>query len=128
MFDRFLSKPLSRGYLNTAWKASTFGVFLVRIFPHLDWIWRDMEYLSWFSPKAGKYRPEKVWIQTLFTQWQSSKINHFKILRSQGYIWILTFKKMTLIIQLRILKLFNVSNLPSWWFSLHKISIEVNRS
>ena len=24
--------------INTAWKGSVFGVFLVRIFPHLDWI------------------------------------------------------------------------------------------
>ena len=27
----------------TAWKVSVFGVILVRIFPHLDWIWRDTE-------------------------------------------------------------------------------------
>ena len=27
--------------LNTAWKVSVFGVILVRIFPHLDWIRRD---------------------------------------------------------------------------------------
>ena len=33
--------------------------FLVRIFPHLDWIWRDTEYLSVFSPNAEKYGPEK---------------------------------------------------------------------
>ena len=25
----------------TAWKVSVFGVFLVRVFPHLDWIRRD---------------------------------------------------------------------------------------
>ena len=34
--------------------------FLVRIFPHSDWIRRDMKYLSVFSPNAGKYRPEKT--------------------------------------------------------------------
>ena len=28
----------------TAWKKSVFGVFLVRIFPSSDWIWRDKEY------------------------------------------------------------------------------------
>ena len=43
------------------------GVFLVRIFLHSDWIWRDMEYLSVFSPNAGKYGPEKLRMQTLFT-------------------------------------------------------------
>ena len=30
-------------------------VFLVRIFPHSDWIRRDTSYLSVFSPNAGKY-------------------------------------------------------------------------
>ena len=34
--------------------------FLVRIFPHLDWIRRDTSYLSVFSPNAGKYGPEKT--------------------------------------------------------------------
>ena len=32
--------------LLTAWKVSVFGVILVHIFPHLDWIRRDTEYLS----------------------------------------------------------------------------------
>ena len=53
----------------TAWKVSVFGVFLVRIFPHSDWIQRgDTEYLPVFSPNAGKYRPEKLRIRTLFMQ------------------------------------------------------------
>ena len=47
---------------------SAFGVFLVRIFLHLDWIRRDTPYLSVFSPNAGNYGPEKLRIQTLFTQ------------------------------------------------------------
>ena len=34
--------------------------FLVRIFPHSDWIRRDTKYLSVFSPNAGKYGPEKT--------------------------------------------------------------------
>ena len=34
--------------------------FLVRIFPHSDWIQRDTSYLSIFSPNAGKYRPGKT--------------------------------------------------------------------
>ena len=49
-------------------KVSVFGVFLVRIFPHLDWIRRDTPYLSVFSPYAGLYGREKLWIRTLFTQ------------------------------------------------------------
>ena len=48
-----------KGFLKPiAWKVSVFGVFLVRIFSHLDWIWRD--YLFVFSTNAGKYEPEKL--------------------------------------------------------------------
>ena len=35
---------------------SVFRVFLVRIFPDLDWIQSDTEYLSVFSPNWGKIR------------------------------------------------------------------------
>ena len=35
-------------------------VFLVSIFPHLDWERRDTPFLSVFSPNAGKYEPEKT--------------------------------------------------------------------
>ena len=51
-----------------AWKLVVFGVFLVRIFPHWDWIRRDNPFLPAFSPNAGKYRPEKLQIPPLFTQ------------------------------------------------------------
>ena len=53
---------------STAWKVSVFGVFLVHIFPHLDWIARDAEYLFVFSLNAGKNGPEKLGIWKLFTQ------------------------------------------------------------
>ena len=33
-------------------------LFLVRIFPHSDWIRRGTKYLSVFSPNAGKYGPQ----------------------------------------------------------------------
>ena len=52
----------------TAWEVSIFEVFLVRIFPHSDWIQRDTEYLSVFSPNGGKYGPKKLQSWTLFTQ------------------------------------------------------------
>ena len=52
----------------TARKVSVCGVFLVSIFPHSDWIRRDTEYLSVFSPNVRKYGPEKLRIQTLFKQ------------------------------------------------------------
>ena len=51
-----------------AWKLVVFGVFLIRIFPHWDWIRRDNPFLPVFSPNAGKYRPEKLQIPPLFTQ------------------------------------------------------------
>ena len=34
--------------------------FLVRIFPHSNWIRRDTSYLYVFSPNAGKYGSEKT--------------------------------------------------------------------
>ena len=52
----------------TAWKLSIFRVFLVHIFQHSDWIYRDTPYLLVFTPNAGKYWPEKLRIRTLFTQ------------------------------------------------------------
>ena len=54
--------------LFTGWKVSVFGVILVRIFPHSDWIRWDTPYLSVFSPNEGKCRPEQLRIRTLFTQ------------------------------------------------------------
>ena len=50
------------------WKVSVFGVCLVRIFPHSDWIRRDTLYFFVFSRNAGKYGPEKLQIRTVFTQ------------------------------------------------------------
>ena len=49
-------------------KLSVFGVILVRIFLQSDWIRKDTEYFSVFSPNAGKYGPECLRIQTFFTQ------------------------------------------------------------
>ena len=48
--------PVYSCFTSTAWKVSVFGVILVRIFPHSDWI--QTPYLSVFSPTAGKYRGE----------------------------------------------------------------------
>ena len=46
-----------------------FGVFLVCICPHFDWLWRDTKYLSLFSQNTRKHWPEKLQIRTLFKQW-----------------------------------------------------------
>ena len=40
---------------HTAWNVSVFWVALVQIFPYLDWIRRDIPYLSVLSPNARKY-------------------------------------------------------------------------
>ena len=54
---------------HTVWKVFVFGVFLVCIFPHSDWIQRNTEYRSVFSPNADKYGPEKFQIRTILMQW-----------------------------------------------------------
>ena len=53
---------------STASKMCVFGVFLVRIFPHLDWIQGDTAYLFVFSPNSRKYGLEKLQIRTLVAQ------------------------------------------------------------
>ena len=53
-------------------KVSALGVFVVRIFPHSDWIRSDTEYLSVFGGNVGKYGPEKLRIRILFTQWKQN--------------------------------------------------------
>ena len=42
----------------TVWEVSKCGVISGSYFPVSDWIRRDTEYLSVFSPNAGKYGPE----------------------------------------------------------------------
>ena len=46
----------------TAWKVSVFGVFLVRIFPHLDWTRRDTSFFVSLriQSKCGKRRTRKT--------------------------------------------------------------------
>ena len=67
----FSSAVLKKIAKNTEWKVSVFGVILVRIFPHSDWIRGDMVYLSVFSPNEGKCGPEWLRIRALFTLWKS---------------------------------------------------------
>ena len=60
------SKVVKKVNLITAQKVSIFGVILVCIFPHSDWIRRDTEHLSVFSPNVGKCGPEYLQKWTLF--------------------------------------------------------------
>ena len=46
--------------INTAWKVSVVGVFLVYIFPHSNGIRRFTDKISVFVPNAGKFKPEKL--------------------------------------------------------------------
>ena len=64
---------------------SVFGIILVLIFPHSDWIRKDTPYLSVLTSNAGKCRPEYLRIRTLFTQWKWLLI--FNILRPLFKIW-----------------------------------------
>ena len=52
----YCARALALSTFNTAWKVSVFAVFLVRIFPHWDWIQGFTE--------CG------FWMRTLFTQWE----------------------------------------------------------
>ena len=67
----------------TSQKVSVFGIFLVRIFPDSDWIRKDTKYLSVFTPNAGKCRPEKLRIRTLFTQCLFTQRKMWKIFKVQ---------------------------------------------
>ena len=118
---------IKRFLIFTAWKVSVFRVFLVCIFPYLDWIRRDTPYLSVFSPDAGKYGPQKLRIQTLFTQWlmllplifDDSFPAHWIFVF--GYISFVvdSIKKnqnliFSILVEFHFLKLFWIS--IAWWF------------
>ena len=47
---------------------SLFVVILAWVFPHSDWIRRNTEYLSVFSPNVGKFGPYQLRIRTPLTQ------------------------------------------------------------
>ena len=52
----------------------------VHIFPHLDWIRKNTDYLSVFSPNAGKNGAGKLWIRTFFLRSINKKITSFSVL------------------------------------------------
>ena len=63
--------------------------FLVRIFPQSDWIQRDMQYLSVFSPYAGEYGPEKTpymdtfhAVSSWFYAWTKCQNKNLNLLRT----------------------------------------------
>ena len=74
-------------------KVSVFGVFLVRIFSHSNWMRRDIGYVSAFMPIAGKYLQEKLRIPIFFTQC----FIYYKWQFHDSYTWI--FSKKNFLIQ-----------------------------
>ena len=62
---------------NTAWNVSIFGVFLVRVFPHLNGIRIFNMQVSGFSLITGKYRQEKLQIMTLITLCKTKSVRCF---------------------------------------------------
>ena len=63
--------------ITAAWKMSVFGVLLVHIFLHSDWIRKDTEYL---------YGPEKLRIQTHFMQWTFLLVEGNEIVNNDGKV------------------------------------------
>ena len=96
-------------------KSVPFGAFLVRIFPHLDWIRKDMEYLSVFRPNAEKCGPEKLRIGNFSCSayWQSIVIIYLGIETqlkwALSFLWMKIYKKG----KKQCLKYF------LWWSSLN---------
>ena len=78
-----ISLTKSRAFANQSWEnSSVFGVILIRIFPHSDWIRRDTEYLR-IQSECGKMQTRIIPIWTLFTQWKLSTLFcQFKNLKS----------------------------------------------
>ena len=121
---------LSRVIMSTAGKAYIFGVFLVCILSNLDWIRKDPEHLSVFSPNTGKYGPEKLRIRALFTQWDFSEkmqIGWRVCFNMMIYLsWVLAMKMYT---RRYICKLLGMQTL---WISLDVLinarTLKLNRS
>ena len=63
-------------------EVSVFGFFLVRIFLYLNWIRRDIEYLSVSIPNAGKCRAVASFFSLRWLNWRNMKhsLNTKKIL------------------------------------------------
>ena len=96
--------------------------FLLRIFPHSDWIRRGTEYLSLFCSIAGKYGPEKTphldtfhavemeWNQ-IKSEWNQAKVNAFQTTeRSSSNYLIYNYQRWELFLQ----KYKNISYFHPW--------------
>ena len=103
LLPKFKLTVVGRIY-HPAWKVSVFGLFLVRIFLHTDWIRRDTPYLSVLSPNAGKYAPEKTPYLDTF---HAVILVHFR----------LTNNRYCTVISVKLLQKFNVLKSKLWIFA-----------
>ena len=84
---------------------SIFGVILICIFPHSDWIRRDTPYLSIFKPDARKYGSEYLRIRTLFTQWRMKIFKRcFWYSADDLSLWLVLTLKVAFILQVCLVK------------------------
>ena len=63
--------------LYTTWKVSVYGVFLVRIFPHSDWIRRDTEYSVGMRENTDQENSEYrhfLWCHILFSNLKTNQV------------------------------------------------------
>ena len=88
---------------------SVFGFFLVRFFPHSDWIQRFAEQISVFSPNAAKCGPEKL-----------------RIWYSWVKVWVLLHKKMKFSIKDFFSKCDQIRGIFRIWSHLLKKSLMEN--
>ena len=74
------SKNVS-GASDTAWKVSVFGVILVRIFPHSDWIWKDLSVSLRIQSECGKIRTRITRnMDTFYEVWYLRHLKAFEII------------------------------------------------
>ena len=80
IFYDFTKKSQRRGSrTDTTSKVEFFMLIVNGGFSHSDWIWRDTEYLSVFSPNTRKYGPEiTLYLDTFHTVWVD--ITSFRLL------------------------------------------------
>ena len=92
--------------INTQWKVSIFVVFLVRNFPHSDWIRRETPYTSVFSPNVENMDQK------------DSGYGHFS--RSETEIYLLSYWQFK----------WKISNTTEkkWIFPLRICLVNVNKS
>ena len=72
-------------FLVTAWKVSVFGVFLVRIFPHSDWIRRDTVSLR-IQSDCGKIRTRIPYSVRMWENMDQKKLRIRTLFTQKGYI------------------------------------------